>query len=181
MCRSRIITHNYYNSSTKPKFYKNTRLVNKIIEKTSLTFFFFFKQNFIKQNTQVHRECTWIGVYQVRKLQWSSITKRLEQEKEVKTELQSNKEWRRRDLISRIDHSFPSKHLVFLSKLHGLRYEYKGTAFLEKLGYDTFGVWLLINYSIFIFMYNLNIFRQFMFIRFKNYVTTKKKNAWKHI
>ena len=25
------ITHNYYNSSTKPKFYKNTRLVGKII------------------------------------------------------------------------------------------------------------------------------------------------------
>ena len=27
------ITHNYYNSSTKPKFYKNTRLAGKIIEK----------------------------------------------------------------------------------------------------------------------------------------------------
>ena len=25
------ITHNYYNSSMKPKFYKNTRLVGKII------------------------------------------------------------------------------------------------------------------------------------------------------
>ena len=34
------ITHNYYNSSTKPKFYKNTRLVGKIIEKTSLTNFY---------------------------------------------------------------------------------------------------------------------------------------------
>ena len=28
------IIHNYYNSSTKPKFHKNTRLVGKIIEKT---------------------------------------------------------------------------------------------------------------------------------------------------
>ena len=27
------VTHNYYNSSTKPKFYKNTRLAGKIIEK----------------------------------------------------------------------------------------------------------------------------------------------------
>ena len=27
------VTHNYYNSSTKPKFYKNTRLIGKIIEK----------------------------------------------------------------------------------------------------------------------------------------------------
>ena len=29
------ITHKYCNSSTKPKFYKNTRLIGKIIEKTS--------------------------------------------------------------------------------------------------------------------------------------------------
>ena len=34
------VTHNYYNSSTKPKFYKNTRLTGKIIEKTSLTNFY---------------------------------------------------------------------------------------------------------------------------------------------
>ena len=34
------VTHNYYNSSMKPKFYKNTRLVCKIIEKTSLTNFY---------------------------------------------------------------------------------------------------------------------------------------------
>ena len=27
------VSHNYYNSSTKPKFHKNTRLVGKIIEK----------------------------------------------------------------------------------------------------------------------------------------------------
>ena len=44
MQRGRIeaesVTHNYYNSSTKPKFYKNTRLVGKIIEKTSLTNFY---------------------------------------------------------------------------------------------------------------------------------------------
>ena len=38
------ITHNYYNSSTKPKFYKNTRLIGKIIEKTSLA-------NFYSKNT----------------------------------------------------------------------------------------------------------------------------------
>ena len=38
------ITHNYYNSSTKPKFYKNIRLVGKITEKTSLT-------NFIRKHT----------------------------------------------------------------------------------------------------------------------------------
>ena len=34
------VTHNYYNSSMKPKFHKNTRLVGKIIEKTSLTNFY---------------------------------------------------------------------------------------------------------------------------------------------
>ena len=34
------VTHNYYNSSTKPKFYKNNRLTGKIIEKTSLTNFY---------------------------------------------------------------------------------------------------------------------------------------------
>ena len=34
------VTHNYYNSSTKSKFHKNTRLVGKIIEKTSLTNFY---------------------------------------------------------------------------------------------------------------------------------------------
>ena len=35
-----FVTHNYYNSSMKPKFYKNTKLVGKIIEKTSLTNFY---------------------------------------------------------------------------------------------------------------------------------------------
>ena len=35
-----FVTHNYYNSSTKSKFYKNTRLAGKIIEKTSLTNFY---------------------------------------------------------------------------------------------------------------------------------------------
>ena len=34
------ITHKYYNSSTIPKFYKNTRLIGKIIEKTSLANFY---------------------------------------------------------------------------------------------------------------------------------------------
>ena len=34
------VTHNYYNSFTKPKFYKNIRLAGKIIEKTSLTNFY---------------------------------------------------------------------------------------------------------------------------------------------
>ena len=34
------ITHKYYNSSTIPKFYKNTRLIDKIIEKTSLANFY---------------------------------------------------------------------------------------------------------------------------------------------
>ena len=38
------ITHKYYNSSTKPKFYKNTRLIGKIIEKT-------FLANFYSKNT----------------------------------------------------------------------------------------------------------------------------------
>ena len=37
---AKSVTHNYYNSSTKPKFYKNTRLAGKIIEKTSLTNFY---------------------------------------------------------------------------------------------------------------------------------------------
>ena len=35
-----FITHKYYNSSTIPKFYKNTRLIGKIIEKTSLASFY---------------------------------------------------------------------------------------------------------------------------------------------
>ena len=34
------VIHNYYNFSMKPKFYKNTRLLGKIIEKTSLTNFY---------------------------------------------------------------------------------------------------------------------------------------------
>ena len=34
------IIHKYYNSSTKFKFYKNTRLIGKIIEKTSLAKFY---------------------------------------------------------------------------------------------------------------------------------------------
>ena len=33
------VTHNYYNFSTKPKFYKNTRVVGKI-KKTSLENFY---------------------------------------------------------------------------------------------------------------------------------------------
>ena len=35
-----FITHNYFNSSTKLKFYETTRLVGKIIEKTSLANFY---------------------------------------------------------------------------------------------------------------------------------------------
>ena len=38
--KAKSVTHNYYNSSMKPKFHKNTRLVGKIIEKTSLTSFY---------------------------------------------------------------------------------------------------------------------------------------------
>ena len=34
------ITHKYCNSSTKLKFYKNIRLIGKIIEKTSLANFY---------------------------------------------------------------------------------------------------------------------------------------------
>ena len=34
------IKHKYYNSSTKPKFYKKTRLIRKIIEKISLAKFY---------------------------------------------------------------------------------------------------------------------------------------------
>ena len=34
------VTHNYYNSSTKSKFYKNTSLASKIVEKTSLRNFY---------------------------------------------------------------------------------------------------------------------------------------------
>ena len=37
---AKSITHKYYNSFTKPKFHKNTKLVGKIIEKTSLTNFY---------------------------------------------------------------------------------------------------------------------------------------------
>ena len=35
-----FIKHKYYNCSTKPKFYKNTRLIDKIIEKTFLANFY---------------------------------------------------------------------------------------------------------------------------------------------
>ena len=37
---AKSITHKYCNSSTKTKFYKNTRLIGKIIEKTSLANFY---------------------------------------------------------------------------------------------------------------------------------------------
>ena len=37
---AKSITQKYYNSSTKPKFYKNTKLIGKIIEKTSLANFY---------------------------------------------------------------------------------------------------------------------------------------------
>ena len=37
---AKSITHKNYNSSTKLKFYKNTRLIGKIIEKTSLAKFY---------------------------------------------------------------------------------------------------------------------------------------------
>ena len=39
-------------------------------------------------------------------------------------------------------------------------YGYGGTTILEKLGHDISEIRLLINYLIFIFTYNLNIFRQ---------------------
>ena len=42
--KAESITHKYYNSSTKPKFYKNTKLIGKMIEKTSLA-------NFYSKNT----------------------------------------------------------------------------------------------------------------------------------
>ena len=35
--KAEYVTYNFYNSSTKPKFYKNASLVGKIIEKTFLT------------------------------------------------------------------------------------------------------------------------------------------------
>ena len=38
--KAESITHNYYNFFTKPKFYKNTMLIGKIIEKTSLANFY---------------------------------------------------------------------------------------------------------------------------------------------
>ena len=38
--KAESVIHNYYNFSTKPKFYKNTRLAGKIIEKTSLINFY---------------------------------------------------------------------------------------------------------------------------------------------
>ena len=61
------------------------------------------------------------GVYmdnrhQTLKLQWSSNSKKLEQEKRLKDKLHSSKVWKMRDLSSKIDHSFPSKHLEFRSR-----------------------------------------------------------------
>ena len=38
--KAESVTHNYYNSSTKLKFHKNTRLVGKIIKKTFLINFY---------------------------------------------------------------------------------------------------------------------------------------------
>ena len=52
-----------------------------------IVFFFFFwliNNNISKKKSQVHRECTWKDLHQDWKLQWSSITKILEQEKEEK-------------------------------------------------------------------------------------------------
>ena len=60
----------------------------------------------------VHRVCTWITVHQTPKLQWSSISKKLEQGKRLKDERHSSK---RRDLSSEIIRSFPLKHLEFCS------------------------------------------------------------------
>ena len=60
--------------------------------------------------------CTWITVHQTHKLQRSSILKKLKQGKRLKEELHSSKVWRRRDLNSKINRSFPSKHLEFHSR-----------------------------------------------------------------
>ena len=53
-----------------------------------------------------------VVVHQSLKLQWSSISKKLEHGIELKKELQSSKDWRRKDLISRIHCSLPLKHNV---------------------------------------------------------------------
>ena len=70
----------------------------------------------LKKEAQVHRGWTWKTVHQTHKLQRSSISKKLEQGKRLKEELHSSKVWRRRDLRSEVDRSFPSKHLEFRSR-----------------------------------------------------------------
>ena len=79
-------------------------------------FFFFFNNGIVLTKKPGTLGCTWVAVHQTLKLQWSSNSKKLEHGKRLKTELLSSKVWRMRDLISRIDYSFPSKHLEFHSR-----------------------------------------------------------------
>ena len=53
------IIHNYYNSSTKSKFYKNTRLASKIIEKTSLATMKKTFKRFLKLIGDSNCDCGW--------------------------------------------------------------------------------------------------------------------------
>ena len=69
----------------------------------------------LKEKNQVHRGCTWKTVHQTLKLQRSRISKKLEQGKRLKDKLHSSKAWKNKDLRSKIDHSFPSKHLELSS------------------------------------------------------------------
>ena len=81
-------------------------------------FFFFWINNgvVLKEKSQEHWGCTWKTIHQTLKLQRSSISKKLEQGKRLKDELHSSKVWKWRDLRSKINRSFPSKHLEFYSR-----------------------------------------------------------------
>ena len=85
-------------------------------KKSNMLRLFFLINNGIvlKEKSQVHWGCTWKTVHQTLKLQKSSISKKLEG-KRLKDQLHSSKVWKRRDLRSKINRSFPSKHLQFRS------------------------------------------------------------------
>ena len=84
-------------------------------------FFFFLisNENFIKKRKTANPSTLGMyygGINQKPRLQRSSKTGRKEQEKWQKTTLQSRRVCRKKDLISNIERSHPSKLLAFLSR-----------------------------------------------------------------
>ena len=104
----------FANSSIPDLFYK-AHMWNTIKLKVMSFFFLINNRIVLKEKNQVHRGCTWKTVHQTLKLQRSRISKKLEQGKRLKDKLHSSKAWKNKDLRSKIDNSFPSKHLELSS------------------------------------------------------------------